>query len=191
MFDIKAFRTAKGLTQRELANTLGVDHTAISKAENRGLISDSLIEKLLANFPTLNNEPPFSYRGTVLDKVDKNALNLTPIINLSSMQPTGEVLYLPHIDATCICVRMYKGMVEHNNVAGDLLICKPISKASIPFGELMLVVTSEYRLFRMVRRSAFDGYIRLESKHGDAIEVKMEDVIQIYLSVAFVGYMAL
>lgn len=187
MFDIKAFRKELGLTQREMARRINVDHTTISKAENHGVISDRLIASLVRVYPQLDGIIQPSGGKSNVDNASDVDVYCATVVNHITMIPTGEVLYLPNIPSGCIAVR--NGSVHNERVTtGELVVMQAIEFDIVPYGELVMVKTKDLSIIRVIRRSSFEGYIRLESKHGDAIELKLSDVQELYLAVAAIRY---
>ena len=42
-----------------------------------------------------------------------------------------------------------------------------------------------------IRSSSLEGYVRLENKLGDSIELKVSDIVELYLVVAVTRYLTL
>lgn len=189
MFDLKTFRIDKGLTQRELARTLGVDHSTISKAENHNVITPYIVECLVSQFPELKGAIEPTNRKSRIENSNRFDVTCAPIINISTMLPTGETVCVPSLQEGCVA--FYHRGDSTSLKSGDLVIARKVDLSVIPYGELVLVVTESLRVVRAIRNSSFEGFVRLENKLGDAIELKASDIVELYLVVAVLRYLTL
>lgn len=191
MFDLKKFRTDMKLSQRELARQIEVDHTVISKAENHGIISDRLVSSLINNFPEIKGQITSNSPRSTLDNVQKLGVSCATVVNIATMKPTGEQLAIPNLPDGCIAVMNRGDGLSPAIKSGDMVVVRPINVNVLPYGELVLAIVGDLRLVRALRRSNFDDYVRLESKHGDAIELKVAEISTLYIVVAVIQYLSL
>lgn len=190
MFDLKTFRKDKGLTQRELARSLGVDHSTISKAENHGVITEFLIECLCATYPELSGTIEPSDRKRGLDKPSLNDVSCATrinIVNIDTMEPTGEVVSIPSLPDGCIA--FYNRTKTASVKRGDLVIARCIEMEVLPYGETVLSVTKSLRLLGELRRSGFANYVRLTAK-DEVTELEQSQIEAMYVVVAVLRYLA-
>ena len=189
MFDLKTFRIDKGLTQRELARTLGVDHSTISKAENHNVITPYIVECLVSQFPELKGAIEPTNRKSRIENSNRFDVTCAPVVNINTMLPTGETVCFPSLPSESIA--FYHRGDSTSLRSGDLVIARQVNRAIIPYGELVLVVTESLRVVRAIRSISLEGFVRLENKLGDSIELKASDIMELYLVVAVLRYLTL
>ncbi|MDQ6477842.1 S24 family peptidase [Dyadobacter sp. LHD-138] len=93
-------------------------------------------------------------------------------------------IYSPGFEDCTFACRVSGDSMEDRIKSGDIIACKEINnRESISFGDIFLVVTAEYRLVKIIRRSPKVGWIILRSynKDFDDMDMRMEEVLNLYL----------
>ena len=181
MFDLKKFRKEKGLSQKELANILGIGQSFVSQIENgKDPMPDSLKEKLTSIYGEINTtqaaatyeETNLISTGRVIPYYDAEvAAGTTYGMEMTQARPSGMIEIGGLMKDSEFALRVYGNSMVPNYPAGCVIGLRQYTERFIEPGTVYVVETSENRyvkrLYYNKDKSAFrclsDNHMKHES----------------------------
>jgi transcriptional regulator with XRE-family HTH domain len=191
---IRANRKAKGLSQQQLADILGVSKNSVSKYEKGGGYDYEVAEKMARCFglqtetlwmpdklqeskPEVFNTKP---KGIAYYNMEASA---GPIEMFQDDSEIAEQISIPGFQDCDIAINVWGDSMYPHYRAGNMIICKEVfDKGLIAYGEVYLVITSEFRTIKYIRKNDNKELVTLRSANDkyDDVEVELDKIIKLY-----------
>lgn len=181
LFDLKKFRKEKGLSQKELANMLGIGQSFVSQIENgKDPMPDSLKDKLTSIYGDINitrtdvkyEETNLISTGRVIPYYDAEvAAGTTYGMEMTQVRPSGMIEIGGLMKDSEFALRVYGNSMVPNYPAGCVIGLRQYTERFIEPGTVYVVETSENRYLKRLYynkdKSAFrclsDNHMKHES----------------------------
>ena len=181
-FDLKKFRKEKRLSQKELANILGIGQSFVSQIENgKDPMPETLKQKLISTFGEIEHtskpeisqdEPNLISIGRVIPYYDAEvAAGTTYSVEMTQARPSGMIEIGGLMKDSEFALRVYGNSMVPNYPAGCVIGLKQYNESFIEPGTVYVVETSENRYLKRLyynkEKSAFrclsDNHMKHES----------------------------
>ena len=188
------------MTQAQFAERLGVDPAAVSRALKSKRPTDAFINRIIVNFgvskdwilngsdvpfPRSTAATPHRERplGAPVYNIDVTA-GTTPLSRMFTDERIAGYVSLPGINPDCPIVRVSGNSMSPRLNPGCYISIRPVNPAgTISWGQIYVVVLSDYRVVKYVRRHPDPEKVILHSENPDYddIEVRRADIEGMYL----------
>lgn len=185
--------------QASFGKAIGVDAASVSRVvSGRTAPSDGFINRIVVNLGvskqwlTEGTDVPFprsgagkqtQAQGAPVYNIDVTA-GTTPLSRMFTEERIVGRMSLPGLNPELPIVRVSGNSMEPKLLPGCYISIRPISlDAPISWGQIYVVVLSDFRLVKYVRRNPDPAYVTLHSANPDYddIEVKRSDIEALYL----------
>ena len=204
MIDLKKFRKDKNISKKELQDLLDLSQSYISSLENKiKPITQDIFDKLLEcygdellQFKISDRDISNISESKSFYQKQKESKRLIPYYDIDFMAGTTEVFsndheapsYLIDINPFNDCdfaLPIFGDSMYPHYQNGDIVLCRRIiDKSIIPLGEAYLIVTSEHRMLKYLRKGTTQSMLLAVSENSalfDPFPIEIDKILKLYL----------